>query len=93
MANEAKDVQLQLRGPDLRGWVAWLYGKLESDQPRLTLVDFVRGIHQKVVSNLPVGDANNARPRPLDQPDDMFGHILSLRAQVAEIIEKLEDKK
>ena len=90
--SNAQDVQEQLRGPGLRGWPAWLYGLFEKDQPRMSLVDFVRSIHQKMLSTLPVGDANNPRPRPLEQSDDMFGHILSLRAQVEELKKLLEDR-
>ena len=93
MSVEAKDIQVQLRGPDLRGWVTRLYDKLDSDQRRLTLVDFVRELHTKVLSELPVGDSSNARPRPLTEPDDLLGHVLSLRAQVEELSKKVDGFK
>ena len=93
MSAEPKDIQVQLRGPDLRGWVTRLYDKLDSDQRRLTLVDFVRELHTKVLSELPVGDSRNARPRPLTEPDDLLGHVLSLRAQVEELSKKVDGFK
>lgn len=65
------------------GWPAYRYHLPAEDQPRYTQTDYLRAIDAKVNSELPVyGDAPNPRPKPPTQPDDLFGHVLSLRAEL-----------
>lgn len=91
MAGEAQDIQKELKGPDGRGWPVVVYDKAEG--VKKTLVAMVGDIYTKVISALPVGDKNNPRPRPLSEPDDLFGHILSLRAQVDQVLKNQEAGK
>lgn len=59
------------------------------DGPRakFTDLDFAREIDREVNSRLPVNLED--RPLPLDEPDTLFGQVLSLRAEVAEIASAL----
>lgn len=94
MATPAEDVQLQTRGPGLAGWPARRYDKGEPDsdtQPKFSMLDFDREIDKKINSVLGL----EGRPGP--DEDDLFGHILSMRAEFrkilviqAEILQKLK---
>ncbi|MFE7747408.1 glycoside hydrolase domain-containing protein [Nocardia sp. NPDC057455] len=81
----ARDVQTQLRGPDLAGWPVHRYDegdRPEADRTHLTLVDLARAVDAKLSSRLPLhGDEPNPRPVPPETPDDMWGHVLSARAE------------
>lgn len=89
-----QDVQLQTRGPGFEGWPARRYDKGEPDsdtQPRFSMLDFNREVDKKVNSVLGLED------RPGPEQDDLFGHILSMRAELrkmlaiqAEILQKLK---
>lgn len=64
------------------GWPARRYHLPPDKQPRFSQTDFLREVDAKTNSELPAhGDEPNPRPKPLDTPDDLFGHVLSLRAQ------------
>ncbi|MFC9766049.1 glycoside hydrolase family 19 protein [Rhodococcus jostii] len=78
MAGEAQDVQQQLRGPELAGWPARRYHETDQNRSRFSLVDYAREIDAKTNSKL------NLEDRPVDPAvkDDLFGHVLSLRAEV-----------
>jgi hypothetical protein len=65
------------------GWNHWRYN--HPDPTRLSLMDFVRSIDRQVNSGL--GLAN--RPAPVGGLDDAWGHVLSLRAEVIEILERM----
>ncbi|MEK0123180.1 hypothetical protein WKI10_18485, partial [Bordetella pertussis] len=48
----------------------------------LTLVDLARAVDAKVNSQLPAhGDQAHPRPVPPSEPDDLWGHVLSARAE------------
>lgn len=86
MADEtAADVQTQLRGPKLSGWPVWRYDeatKSDDEKTRLTLVDLARAADAKLNSRLPLhADPHHPRPVPPEEPDDLFGHVLSARAE------------
>lgn len=67
------------------GWPATRYHLDADHQPHLTQTDYLRAIDTKVNSELPAeGDAPNPRPKPVSTPDDLFGHVLSLRAQLGQ---------
>lgn len=84
MTGEAEAINYELKGPEGKGWEVTLYDKVAGSVKK-TLVAMVGDIYTKILSALPVvGDVNHTRPRPLDQADDIFGHVLSLRAQVDE---------
>ncbi|MFC9769107.1 glycoside hydrolase family 19 protein, partial [Rhodococcus jostii] len=78
MAGEARDVQAQLRGPELGGWPTRRYHETDQNRSRFSLVDYAREIDAKTSSKL------NLDGRPVDPAlaDDLFGHVLSLRAEV-----------
>jgi putative chitinase len=91
MAGEAQDVQAQLRGPELKGWPSWRYDETDETRSRLSLVDYARSIDAKTNSKLDL----KGRPIAPAQADDLFGHVLSLRAEVlalTELVKKLGDK-
>lgn len=73
-----------------RGWPAWRYHLGPDEQPRLSQTDYLRSLDAKVCSELPAhGDAANARPKPPEIPDDLFGHVLSARAELVQTREML----
>lgn len=82
MAGEiSRDVQTQLRGENLAGWPSWRYHETDANRSSLTLVDYTRSIDRKVNSML------NLDGRPIDPAvaDDLFGQVLSLRAEVLQL--------
>jgi len=90
--NEAQDILKQETGSeavgDYPGWPSWRYHETDDNRTRFTLVDYARASDAKICSFFNVsGATENERPKPLEQPDDLFGHVLSLRAQVAELTE------
>lgn len=87
MAGEiSRDVQTQLRGENLAGWPSWRYHENDQTRTSLTLVDYARSIDRKTNSML------NLDGRPIDPatPDDLFGQVLSLRAEVLQLKELVE---
>lgn len=77
----AEDNQVQLRGPDLKGWPARRYHETPATQPKLSVVDYLREVDAKTSSKLSLDN------RPVDPAvrDDMFGHVLSMRAELAQL--------
>ncbi|MFC9761639.1 glycoside hydrolase family 19 protein [Rhodococcus jostii] len=91
MAGEAQDVQAQLRGPELKGWESWRYDETAETRTRWSLVDYVRSVDAKTSSKLDL----TGRPVAAAVKDDLFGHVLSLRAEVlalTELVKKLGGK-
>lgn len=86
MSQDTADaILLQELGPSEEGkptgWPLWRYHLSAAEQPRASQTDILRGLDAKVCSELPAhGDDANPRPKPVGTPDDLFGHILSLRA-------------
>lgn len=77
-------------GPEHNGWQARRYHLQPDEQPRFSQTDYARETDAKLNSQLPVyGDKPNPRPVPPDKPDDQWGHILSLRAEVLQTQEML----
>ncbi|MGW5147512.1 glycoside hydrolase family 19 protein [Rhodococcus koreensis] len=87
MAGEvSRDVQLQLRGGEpgqepLTGWFSWRYHETESARTKLSAVDFLRAIDAKTNSKLPLTGMEGGRPLAANVPDDLWGHVLSARAE------------
>ena len=79
MAEEAKDLQLQSRGPDLQGWRAWRHGLTEDQQPRYSQTDFLRVLDRELNSVFDVKDA------PTGDQGTLVGQILALRKEVQEL--------
>lgn len=79
MAEEAKDLQLQSRGPNLDGWPAWRHGIPDDQQVKHSQTDFLRGIDREVNSVFDVKDA------PTGDKGTLVGQILSLRREVQEL--------
>lgn len=75
-----EDLQLQSRGPELKGWPARRYHETDDTQPRLTQTDYLREIDAKANSKLDLTD----RPRGPQDRDDQFGHVLSTHALALE---------
>lgn len=79
MAGEvSRDVQLQLRGPNMAGWPSWRYHETDADRQSLTAVDYLRSVDRKVNSMLNL----DGRPIAPNVPDDLFGQVLSMRAEL-----------
>lgn len=70
------------------GWESRRHG---GPPVRFTDLDYAREIDREVNSRLTVevGDRPQDRPLSLDEADTLFGHVLSLRAEVAEIASAL----
>lgn len=81
-----REVWEQLRGETGAGWESWRYDELAKPR-RFSLVDFVREIHAKATSKLA-----RLTPVPIDQPDDQFGHVLSMRRELAQLRAIVEKK-
>ena len=75
-----EDLQLQSRGPELKGWPARRYHETDETQPRFTQTDYLREIDAKENSRLDLTD----RPRDPQEKDDQFGHVLSTHALAVE---------
>ena len=66
------------------GWPTLTHG---NGEPRnLTMVDMVREIHRQVQATIATG----GRPAAYDLPDDLLGHVLSLRAEVAKLSDEIK---
>lgn len=61
----------------------------EDNMPNINQADLdvlLAGAH-KVTTNYRVTDGDPSRPLPLDQPDDVVGHVMSERARMEQLIE------
>ncbi len=83
MAEEAKDLRLQSRGPDLQGWISWRYAP-EDQQVRRSQTDFLREIDRELNSVFDVADA------PASGKGTLVGQVLALRKEVKHLTELLE---
>lgn len=102
MSDEKADaILVQEAGPGATptrfpGWPLWRYheaSRPEKDRTKATQTDILRGLDAKMCSELPAADdPKNPRPKALETPDDLFGHVLSLRAQVAQLSDMLVAK-
>lgn len=75
-----EDLQLQSRGPALKGWPSTRYHETDGSRTSLSQTDYLRAIDAKENSNLDLAD----RPRDPKEKDDQFGHVLSTHALVLE---------
>ena len=94
--DKAQAILEQEKGPGATvdktpGWPVWRYHeahKAEKDRTKYSQTDYLRAIDAKTGSELALyGAADKAqqRPKPPETPDDLFGHILSLRAEVLQV--------
>lgn len=85
VCGEIATVENPFPGSETGGWETKRFGNSQNE--RLTLTMFLWTLDRNLNSKLGLG----GRPAPLEQEDDFFGHILSLRAEVRDLRNELAD--
>jgi hypothetical protein len=71
------------------GWASRRHNLREGENPHFTQLDYAREIDRELNSLVEV---DKSRPRPIDQSDSLLGHVLSLRAELHQLIAALVDR-
>ena len=85
VCGETSTIEEPFPGSETGGWITKRYGN--SPQERLTLAMYLWTLDRNLNSKMALG----GRPAPEEMEDDIFGHILSLRADVIALRRELAD--